>query len=73
MNDQEAKAHFLQAISEQLESIAVVNRQILRHRQASSDLELRQYQHLRKEYLEQLAELMERLPDSMRLDVVEHI
>ena len=64
---------FLKALSDQLASIAVVNKAIAQEKKSGTDLGVRQYEHLRKEYLQQLAELMEQMPDSMTLDVVEHV
>lgn len=71
MTDQ--KQLFLSALSDQLASIAVINRTIAQEREHGTDLGVRQYQHLRKEYLQQLGELMEQMPASMKLDVVEHV
>ncbi len=72
MNADEYRENYLKALNTLLSLIEGANRSISMAEKYNSSLEIRQYQHLRKDYLQQLTEMMEKMPDSMKLEVIEH-
>lgn len=73
MNGSEYRESYIKALNTLLSLIEGANRSIAVAEKYNSPLEVRQYQHLRKDYLKQLSEMMERIPDSMKLEVIEHV
>lgn len=73
MNTSEYRENYLKALNRLLSLIEGTNRSISIAEKYNSPLEVKQYRHLRKDYLQQLAEMMEQMPDSMKLEVIEHV
>lgn len=73
MTANEHRENYLKALNTLLSLIEGANRSISVAEKYNSSLEIKQYRHLRKDYLQQLSDMMERMPDSMKLEVIEHI
>lgn len=72
MMDNELTTNYMAAVNHLLKLIEGTNRAIIRSKQDDDTLEIRQYKHLRADYLKQLADLMDQSPEPIRLELVAH-
>ena len=73
MKANEHRENYLRALNRLLALIEGANRSIAVAEKYNSPLEIKQYRHLRKDYLQQLSEMMEQMPESMKLEVIENV
>lgn len=72
MNEQEVTTNYIRAFEHLLTLISDVDNAIDRARQIKDSFGIRQYEHLKKDYVQQLADLISRTPKSVHLQAIAH-
>ncbi len=72
MKEDDLAQNYIAAMNHLLQLIDGTNQAIVRSKRDDDSLSVRQYQHLRADYLNQLADLMNRSPDAIRLELIAH-
>ncbi|GAB4051665.1 hypothetical protein [Spirosoma litoris] len=72
MNEQELTQNYMKAFEHLLRLMSDVDNAIDRSRQSNDSLGVRQYEHLKKDYVQQLADLISKAPKSVTVQAVMH-
>ncbi|GAB4011337.1 hypothetical protein GCM10028808_24550 [Spirosoma migulaei] len=72
MNEQELTQNYMKAFDHLLRLISDADDAIERSQQVSDSLSVRQYEHLKKDYIQQLADLISRAPKTVTVQAVMH-
>ncbi|QMW03515.1 hypothetical protein [Spirosoma foliorum] len=72
MNEQELTQNYMKAFEHLLRLMSDVDNAIDRSRQSNDSLGVRQYEHLKKDYVQQLADLISKAPKSVTVQAVIH-
>lgn len=71
-DEQELTQSYMKAFDHLLQLISDVDDAIDRSQRAEDSLGVRQYEHLKKEYIQQLADLISKAPKSITVQAVAH-
>lgn len=72
MNEQELIKNYVRAFDHLVTLIHDVDDALDRSKRASDDLGVRQYEHLKKDYVQQLADLIGKAPKAVTVQAVTH-